>query len=46
MIFYDKNDIVCIISPPVAAGHRGQFIFNDLFNRTAVPDYYLIVTIV
>ena len=46
MIFYDKNDIVCIISPPVAAGHCGQFIFNALLNRTAVPDYYLIVTIV
>ena len=29
---YDKNDIVCIISPPVAAGHRGQFICNDLLN--------------
>ena len=27
--FYDKNDIVC---PPVAAGYRGQFIFNDLLN--------------
>ncbi len=27
MIFYDKNDIV---SPPIAAGHRGQYIFTDL----------------
>ena len=30
MIFYDKNDIVHTINPPLAAGHREQFIFNDL----------------
>ena len=30
MIFYDKNDIVRTINPPLAAGHCGQFIFSDL----------------
>ncbi len=26
MIFYDKNDIVRVVSPPIAAGHRGQYL--------------------
>lgn len=30
MIYYYKKDIVRLISPPIAAGHRGQFIFSDL----------------
>ena len=29
MIYYRKKDIVRIISPPIAAGHRGQFTFTD-----------------
>ena len=29
MIYYHKKDIVRLISPPIAAGHRGQFIFSD-----------------
>ena len=29
MILYDKKDIVRVISPPIAAGNRGQFVFND-----------------
>ena len=29
MIFYSKSDIVRILNPPVAAGHRGQFRFPD-----------------
>ena len=37
MIFYDKNDIVCIISSPVAAGHCGQFIF-------LIEQLFLIIT--
>lgn len=27
-IFYDKKDIDQVIDPPVAAGNRGQFVFN------------------
>lgn len=30
MIYCHKKDIVRLISPPIAAGHRGQFIFSDL----------------
>ena len=29
MILYDKKDIVRVISPPITAGNRGQFVFND-----------------
>lgn len=28
-IFYHKKDIVRLISPPIAAGHCGQFISSD-----------------
>lgn len=31
VICYYKKDIVRLISPPIAAGHRGQFIFSDLY---------------
>ena len=30
MIYYHKTDIVHLISPSIAAGHRGQFIFSDI----------------
>ena len=29
MIYYEKSDILCIISAPVAAGHHGQFTFSN-----------------
>ena len=29
MILYDKKDIVCVITPPIAASNRGQCVFND-----------------
>ncbi len=28
-LYYCKKDIVRLIGPPIAAGHRGQFIFSD-----------------
>ncbi len=28
-LYYCKNNIIRIITPPIAAGHRGQFIFSD-----------------
>lgn len=31
MIYYKKSDILCIVSTPIAAGHRGQFTFSDYF---------------
>ena len=44
-ILYAKDDIVQTINPPRAAGHRGQFLFDQLKIRLVRPSRKLCTSI-